>query len=130
MTAVAVAAQQDVAEQIRFPNVAMEDTSVWVRAPDSAASAAASSDLPHPGGPFQVGVLLRKQGQGQPRRGVVLANQHPAERRPQFDEGGGQFHVFRRSGPDWSHGGGMLAVASARGGAGGEGPGDRSHPVR
>ena len=106
MAAVAVPAEQHVAEQVRFADVAVEDQRVGSGA-GHCRERRGKFRLAASGRTFQVGVLLGQQRQGQPGRGVVLADEHPSQRRSQFNEGGGELRGAAIRGGQ-SHGGDML----------------------
>ena len=89
VASVTVAAEQNVAEQVGLPDVAMEHQRVRARARECG-EGRGQRRLAASGRPLQVGVLLRQQRKGQPRRRVVLTDQRTSQCRPQLDEGGGE----------------------------------------
>ena len=78
---VTVATQENVAEQVRLPDVAMEHERVGAGARQRG-QGRGQLRLAATRRPFQVGVLLRQQRERQPRGRLVLADQHSSQRRP------------------------------------------------
>ena len=110
MAPVTVAAQQNITEQVRLPDVAVKHERVSARArqprpgPRPAPTCRTPAALPG----RRVAPPAERESQSRCR--VVLADQHPSQRRPQLDEGGRELRGSTIRG-GWSHCGGMLLVS-------------------